>query len=160
MKTNRIKWHIEKRELSSLRGWEKNPRILSDKGMADLKKSIDKFGLAEPIVIQPDGLIIGGHARYRALVESGEKNGDCYVPEKPLTDKQVQELNIRLNKNIAGEFDFKKLADKWDIEELREWGFEDWEFGIPSAVDTESQDQPDETIPKTLTKCPQCGHEF
>ncbi len=38
------------------------------------------------------------------------------------------ELNVRLNKN-TGQFDFDILANYYDADELKEWGFEAFEFG-------------------------------
>ena len=125
-----MKWKIEKRKLTDLKPFDKNPRILTKKGMADLKKSIDKFGLAEPIIIQPDGTIIGGHARLEVLKQNGTTQVDVYVPERALNEQEYKELNIRLNKNIAGEFDFEMLANDFEMDELIEWGFEDWQIGL------------------------------
>lgn len=123
----KIEWHIEKKKLSELNPYEHNPRKLTEKGMADLKRSIDKFGLAEPIIINLDNTIIGGHARFFTLLKNNDNDNavlDCYVPNIMLTPKEVQELNIRLNKNIAGEFDLEVLADAFKFDDLLEWGFE------------------------------------
>ena len=130
-----MNWKIEKRKLSDLKPFDKNPRILTKKGMADLKKSIDKFGLAEPIIIQPDGTIIGGHARFEVLKQKGTTKVDVYVPEKPLSKQEYNELNIRLNKNIAGEFDFEMLAKEFDIPDLVKWGMDEKDFKIEDTID-------------------------
>ena len=58
-----IQWHTESRLVASLLPWDRNPRIIKGREFSKLKKSIDKFGLAEPIVVQPQGLIIGGPVR-------------------------------------------------------------------------------------------------
>lgn len=60
-------WTLVKRKISNLKLYEFNPRDITEKGLEDLKKSIDKFGLAKPIVINTDNIIIGGHARYLVL---------------------------------------------------------------------------------------------
>lgn len=125
----KISWKIEKRKLDQLNPYEHNPRKLTDKGMADLKRSIDKFGLDEPIIINQDNTIIGGHARYFTLLKMDNITSiDCYVPDRMLTPKEVQELNIRLNKNIAGEFDFDILANEFELPDLLEWGFKEKEL--------------------------------
>jgi ParB-like chromosome segregation protein Spo0J len=125
-----MNWHIEKRALSSLIEWQDNPRLLTKKGIADLKKSIEKFGCAEPLVINTDGTIIGGHGRKKVLGSLGIADVDCYLPDRTLTPEEVKEVNIRLNKNIAGEWDFDKLANAFEIDDLKEWGFEDKDFGL------------------------------
>ena len=56
----------------------------------------------------------------------------CWVPSRLLTQKEVEELNIRLNKN-GGEFDFDMLANEWNIDDLAQWGFSHEELGIDSG---------------------------
>ena len=125
---HKIQWKIERRGIDTIKPYGKNPRIIKGKKLEDLKKSIEKFGLAEPIVINTDGTIIGGHARYYVLLDEKVEAVDCYVPDKKFTEAQVAELCIRLNKNIAGEWDFGILGNSFDISDLKDWGFEDWEF--------------------------------
>jgi len=123
-----IKWNLINKKLSELKEFSDNPRALTQKGLKHLEVSIKKFGIAEPLVINTNGVICGGHGRKKILEKLGIKSVDCYVPEKQLTEKEFKELNIRLNKNIAGEFDFKIFADKFDIGDLEEWGFDKDDF--------------------------------
>ena len=156
---NKIEWHIEKRKVADLKEYEHNPRRITEKGFEDLKKSIDKFGLAEPLVIQPSGLIIGGHARYQVLKSKGIQEADCYVSDRELNEKEMQELNIRLNKNIAGEFDWDILANEFKIPELKEWGFEEFELGgLIEFLPKNNEKEIDELL--TENKCPKCGYEW
>lgn len=117
-----MQWKHERRELSTLYENPNNPRFISKKAGEHLKKSLDKFGQCESIVIQPDGEIIGGHQRFRLLKKKKEKYIDVSVPEKSLTKKDAAELSIRLNKN-QGDWDFDTLANLWDPELLLESGF-------------------------------------
>lgn len=155
-------WHLEKRLSSSLRKWDRNPREITEKPFSDLKKSISKFGLVEPIVIQPDGLIIGGHARYEAVKLIGVLEVDCYVPDRPLTDKEFEELNIRLNKNVAGRWDWDALAN-FTGTDLKDFGFTAENLAYHFDVDatelgaSESESNVSKT---TMAHCPNCGHEF
>ncbi len=131
-----MRWITERRKISELIPYEHNPRKITDKGKSDLKKSIDKFGLAEPVVINTNNIIIGGHARYFVMQERGDTACDCYVPERELTEQEMKELNVRLNKNIAGEFDWDILANEFEMEDLKEWGFDDKELslGFPEEI--------------------------
>ena len=110
-KLEKLHWHVERRKLDSLADWEKNPRRLLPTELEHLTNSIEKFGVVEPLVCQPDGTLIGGHARKRVLSEQGYVEADCYVPNRALTDKEHEELCVRLNKNIAGMWDMEKLAE-------------------------------------------------
>ena len=54
------------------------------------------------------------------------------MPETKLSDRDVEELNIRLNRN-TGEWDWDILANEWEVEDLQEWGFDD-EFKTESST--------------------------
>lgn len=125
-----INWTTETRKVSSLKDYDKNPRRITDKGIADLKASIEKLGYIDPIAINQDGTIIGGHARKKTLQSLKLKEVDVRVPDRQLTDAEVQEAIVRLNKNIAGEWDFDKLANNFNTEDLIEWGFTPEELSI------------------------------
>ena len=143
---NKISWHSEVRKISELKSYEKNPRKFTPKGMADLEVSLEKFGLAEPIVINLDNVICGGHARVKALQKISGKNAEVqvYVPSKLLDDAEIAELCVRLNKNIAGEFDFEILLNRFDMPDLLDWGFESAEFGIVEEQNIVGLTDPDE----------------
>jgi len=155
-----IKWQIRVKKISELKPLKYNPRNITEKGLKELTVSIDKFGLAEPIVINTDNVIIGGHARYFALKQKGETKAQCYVPDKKLTKKQVDELNIRLNKNIAGEWDFDILANDFELKDLLDWGFQEYELGVGEDFNPVGIDEQGKLDEKKKAKCPECGCEF
>lgn len=128
MKKNKIKWSSINKLLEDLKPYETNPRDITKDGIKDLTTSLDKFGLAKPIVINTDNTIIGGHARVLVLKEQGETECNCYIPNRKLTKAEVKELNVRLNKNIAGRWDFDILANNYEFDELLNWGFNDGEL--------------------------------
>src|SRR3989338_3607021 len=105
--------HIEYVAIGLLKPSSYNPRKISDKSMSDLKESIKRFEMVDPVIINSapgrEGIIIGGHMRMRAAKELGWKE----VPVVKLSIPDIQkekELNLRLNKN-TGEFDLELLAD-------------------------------------------------
>lgn len=122
------RWQMEIRSIKTLKPNPDNPRVLTEKGMADLKKSVEKFGLAEPLVIQPDGTVIGGHARLKDAELRQETEIACMVPDRALTEAEMKELGIRLNRNVAGQWDWDILANQFEIEELTDWGFSEIEL--------------------------------
>ena len=124
-----MKWTLQKKKIKDLKNNPKNPRRLSKHDAEHLRKSIDSFGQCEPVVVNTDGSIIGGHQRVRIMKRLGYKEVDVYVPERLLSDKEADELNIRLNRN-HGEWDFDILANEWEIPDLVEWGFLFEEIGI------------------------------
>lgn len=128
-----ITWHLEKRKLSDLTDHPRNPRKLDKNDAKQLKESLEKFGVIDKPVITTTNMIIGGHQRKQILKKLAIKEVECWVPDRELTDKEVDELNIRLNKNI-GCFDWDKLANEWEITDLLDWGFSLDEFGMGGDV--------------------------
>ena len=115
-------WNLEQRKLSELIESPKNPRRMSKHDAEHLKRSLSKFGVCEPIVINQDNQIIGGHQRVKTLKNLGVKETAVMLPTEPLSEKEADELNIRLNKN-TGYFDDDLLANAWDVDLLCECGF-------------------------------------
>jgi DNA modification methylase len=119
-----ITWKIEKRNIEDLQGYNKNPRKFTDKGLKDLKKSLQNCGDANIITINADNTVLGGHARLTVMKQLGYTEVDVKVPEKQLSEKQVQEVVVRLNANTAGEWDLDKLQADFELDELQEWGLD------------------------------------
>lgn len=150
-----IKWHLETRKIKELKPHPKNPRQITKDQDRNLKASLDKFGMAEVVVINTDNTIIGGHQRVRILKSQKQNEVECRVPERTLDEKEVDELNIRLNKNTA-EWDYDVLADQWDLPDLIDYGFTPSELELG---DFEEVDEKEEK-PKKNKSCPHCGQEL
>ena len=82
----KLEWKTEQRKISQLIPYEKNPRKLSEKQKADLKKSIEKFNLAEIPAINTDNSILAGHQRLKILKLLGRGNEliDVRIPHNLL----------------------------------------------------------------------------
>lgn len=117
-------WSNEKRIVNDLIPFDKNPRQLSIKQKADLEKSLKKFGLVEIPVINTDNTIIAGHQRLKILqlLDKGYEGIDVRFPNRRLNKKEVEEYNVRSNKN-TGDWDYDILANEFELDDLLEWGF-------------------------------------
>jgi len=115
---------IENRKISELKFAEYNPRTINKKQFKDLKASLKKYSLIDPIIINSskdrENIIIGGHQRSRAWLELGNDTILCVVLDLSLADEM--ELNLRLNKN-GGKFDDDLLLNYFDEDLLFEVGF-------------------------------------
>lgn len=115
---------IIKRKISDLIRAEYNPRKLTKIQEQDLKDSLTRFGLVDPVLVNVNSeranIIIGGHQRLKVWESMGNTDVDCV--ELDLTYEKERELNVRLNKNTGG-WDDELLKDYFDYEELTEWGF-------------------------------------
>ena len=128
--------HIEYVPAAGLKPAEYNPRK-HDKAAADqLKESISRFGVVDPVIVNcapgRENVVIGGHFRLEVLKELGmEKVPAVYINIPDI--KQEQELNIRLNKN-TGEFDWDLLANFSEVF-LKDVGFDSEELDEIFGVD-------------------------
>ena len=77
-----LEWHTEKRKVRDLIPYEYNPRILTDAKKEKLRKSLEKFNLAEIPAVNTDNIIIAGHQRILILMEvgRGDESIDVRVP--------------------------------------------------------------------------------
>ena len=123
----KITWKNEKRKIAELIPADYNPRKISDLQKEQLRSSLDKFNLADPLVINSDNTLIGGHQRLKVLLELGIEEIDVRVPDRALTKDEEKELNLRLNKN-TGDWDIDMLL-KIDQEMLLDVGFGEDELG-------------------------------
>jgi len=98
-------------KIDKLKPAEYNPRLdlqPEDKEYQDIKRSIVEFGLVEPLVINKDMTVIGGHQRLKVLRDLNHTTIPCITVD---LDKQKEKmLNIALNK-ISGDWDRAKLKD-------------------------------------------------
>jgi len=142
-----LKWHLEKRAVKELIPYSKNPRTLSEKQAEHLKISLNKFGLIDRPCINLDGTIIGGHQRLSLIDLPADGCIEVMVPNRHLNEEELEELNIRLNKN-TGEWDFDILANEWEITDLLQWGFEPGELGLGSIDMVEGEEIEEDAIPE------------
>ncbi len=146
-----VRWRSERRALADLKAADYNPRQLSEKQERDLGESLDRFDLADPIVINADNTIIGGHQRVRVLSGRGVAEVDVRVPDRQLNEAEERELNLRLNKNL-GEWDWEKLS-AFDEDMLKGVGFTSDELDrIFSLEPSEKDDLVPDVAETTTTK--------
>lgn len=60
---------IIERSPEGLKPWPGNPRTHSDKQLAKIKASIQKFGFTAPVLVDEDSMILSGHGRVMAAKE-------------------------------------------------------------------------------------------
>lgn len=136
-----------------------NPRKWSDKQQRDLKESIKRFGLVDPILIngapKRKNVVIGGHFRLAMAKELGYETVPVVILNIPDLRKE-KELNLRLNRN-QGEWDMD-LLKSFDIGVLLDVGFDDhdlaavWEDQLSTEEDAFDIEKELEKIKKPKTK--------
>ena len=94
-----------------------NPRKKLKPGDSEfekIKNSIAEFGYVDPVIVNRDLTVIGGHQRITVLKALGHSEIDCVVIDIDKTKEKA--LNVALNK-ISGEWNKELLADL--IQELQ-----------------------------------------
>jgi DNA modification methylase len=126
--------------LVDLKLTEYNPRKWNDTQKKELKESITRFGVVDPIIVNSaehrKNVILGGHFRFSILQELGYTDVPVVYLNIPDLEKE-KELCIRLNKN-QGEFDMDLLA-KFDESFLKDLGFDSKELDSVFEQDSEEE---------------------
>ena len=102
---------LERWKLKDLKPAEYNPRIdltPEDKDYQDIVNSIGHFSYVDPIIVNRDGTVIGGHQRLKVLLALGYTEADVVALDLDKNDEKA--LNIALNK-IAGDWEPGKLQN-------------------------------------------------
>lgn len=116
---------IEKWNISEVKTNPNNPRVIKDDKFKKLVKSIQDFPEMlelRPIVVNSDGIVLGGNMRLKACKEAGLKEVSV-IKAEDLTEDQQNEFIIKDNVGF-GEWDWEDLANNWDAKELTEWGLD------------------------------------
>ena len=121
-------------KLSSIRPNPENPRVIRDDKFRKLVHSIRSFPemmALRPLVVDENGVVLGGNMRLRALQEAGYSEiPDEWVRRVTLTPDQKREFIIKDNVGF-GEWDWDVLANDWDEMQLAEWGLDVWQPDAP-----------------------------
>ena len=102
---------IKELSLKELKPAAYNPRKKLKKGDKEyekIKQSLLKFGYVDPIIVNEDLTVIGGHQRLTVLKDLDYETAKCVIVNLPKEDEKA--LNIALNK-ITGQWDEALLAD-------------------------------------------------
>ena len=109
--TNQPTMEIKELSLKELKPAAYNPRKKLKKGDKEyekIKQSLLKFGYVDPIIVNNDMTVIGGHQRLTVLKDLDYETAKCVIVDLPKEDEKA--LNIALNK-ITGQWDDALLAD-------------------------------------------------
>lgn len=134
------------------KNYHKNPRSITEKQLVDLKKWLEELGDISGIVHDLNSNeLIGGNQRSRVLMKENYETqiteryeiptetgtvalgyiiwkGERYnYRQVSWTPQQCEKANIIANK-AGGTWDTDILANMFELEDLSNWGFADWEL--------------------------------
>ncbi len=149
--------------------YARNPRK-NEAAVDKVAASLKEFGWRQPIVVDPECVIIAGHTRYQAAKRLGMTEVPAHIAEG-LTDAQIKAYRLADNRSgQEAEWDIDLLAielgDLADLDvDLNLTGFTAGELDLymrdPDFEPGTAEDQGklDELAPKYVD-CPHCGKEF
>ena len=108
---------IVMKKLNEVKPYFRNPRR-NDKTVEMLVKVIPQVGFNVPILIDKDGVIVKGHARYKAAFKLGMEEVPCVVTNASeeqikldrITDNKISELSEWLDEGLAHEIDMLDIS--------------------------------------------------
>ena len=118
---------IIKIKLKDLKPYEKNAKIHTQEQVEQIMKSIEQFGMNDPIAVWgEDNLIVEGHGRLEALKQLGYEEVEC-IRLDHLTDEERKAYTLAHNKlTMNTDFDFDILnVELNDIQtiDMEQFGF-------------------------------------
>ena len=148
---------IEYLPIKALKPYEKNTRKHQKKDVDNIAKSIEKYGMLDPIVIWKGNIIIEGHGRMLACKQLGMTEVPC-VRLDHLTDEQRREYAIAHNATAElSEWDLDVLSD--ELAELDLSAF-DFDFGVSlDEDDTETQEREEIVLNESVSVVVECSDD-
>lgn len=122
-------------DIKKLKPAQYNPRKLDRKAKPAFTANIEKYGAIEPIVVNADFTIIGGHMRYNLYLEQGKTEVEVSFPSRLLSSDEERKLNVTLN-SVGGYTNTSKLLQLGlSVQELNILGFYELKMPDEKAVD-------------------------
>ena len=87
--------------LADIIPYETNPRVYDEAAIAEIADSLHQFGWQQPIVVEPNGVIIVGHRRRLAALKLGLSEAPVHVAHD-LSAAQIKAYRLRDNKSHEG----------------------------------------------------------
>lgn len=158
-----MKLKIEYIPIEELKTYENNAKLHPAEQVEQIKKSIEQFGMNDPIAVWKDNVIIEGHGRLIACNELGFTEVPI-IRLDSLTDEQRRAYTLVHNKlTMNTNFDFMQLD--MELDGIDKSWLSAYDLDFSTTIDDEGFDSfmnegagSEDGGRRTVT-CPCCGRE-
>lgn len=135
-----------------------NPRTITDEAFTGLKNSIERdkdFMALRPIIVDEDGVVIGGNQRFKALRDLGyDRIPDEWIKQAThedgscLTEEEKQRFILIDNspEGISGTNDYAAMVEGFSLDLLRDVGIDLAKIELPEETREEFEGKAAEEI--------------
>lgn len=149
-------------KLNKLKLKQGNPRFIKDDRFNDLVRSIrqmPKMLELRPLIYDPDTMeLLAGNMRFRALQELDYKEipDNWATPANQLSEEEKRRFVIVDNLGF-GEWDMDIIANEWNEEELKDWGFD---YNFPDSIEEKIDEPEEENASLSMVVSAKDPHEY
>ncbi len=144
-------------EIDKIIPYKNNIKIHTDTQIELVSKSIQQYGMLQPIIVDKNNIIVAGHCRYEAYKLLNMQTIPCICASE-LTEKQIKQYRLLDNRLNESSYNFEALTrelDNLDFSfDLKQYSFniDDITQNTLKEIDTKSF-----TNTKDKKTCPHCG---
>ena len=148
---------IIKLNINNIKPYKNNAKIHTQEQIEQIKKSIEEFGMNDPIAVWgKDNIIVEGHGRLEALKELGYTEVDC-IRLDHLTDEERKAYTLAHNKlTMNTDFDFDILNS--ELEDIEDIDMSDFGFDLDFEDEEKEVEEDDFDIDANIPEEPKAKY--
>lgn len=149
--------NITKIDINKITPYKNNAKIHTREQIEQIKKSIEEFGMNDPIAVWgKDNLIVEGHGRLEALKQLGYNQVDC-IRLDHLTDEERKAYTLAHNKlTMNTDFDFDILNS--ELEDIEDIDMSDFGFDLDFEDEEKEVEEDDFDIDANIPEEPKAKY--